>query len=41
MQITTLSIDCGTKNLGWSLWSDDALLAWGLERLVDASVLVL
>jgi hypothetical protein len=35
-----LSIDCGTKNMGWSLWNDNKLLDWGVRQLVTTTELV-
>jgi hypothetical protein len=35
-----LSIDCGTKNMGWSLWTDGQLKRWGCLTLTTATALV-
>jgi hypothetical protein len=35
-----ISIDVGTKNLGWSLWKDGKLLDWGVRQLVTTTELV-
>lgn len=35
-----ISIDCGTKNMGFSTWKDGKLLDWGVRQLVTTTELV-
>lgn len=36
-----LSVDCGLKNLGWSVWEDGILKQWGRLKLTDETSIVL